>query len=440
MGVLAVLGHSGGGPSPIVLRVYGSQVAFSGPRVLAALLALAACGCGMGERAAAQERVTLRATNSRGVPLHPAEHAREMSGRLPDGAEVEVLRWGAERRWLEVRAEDGTSGWIVARYLAVAAPRPVAVAPPDAFTSLVECQRTLRERPPPRARGPRLASWNVRWFPDGSSRGPSDEATDVDHLACAIAALDVDAVALQEIMLHARGRTAVERLVQRLDSHTGGSWRAEFDRCPRDGRQHVGWLVNQARARVEAVTQVDALNPMGGCSHHLRPGLAIRLRFSSGPDLSAISVHLDSGVEGHDFRHRTESLRALEGALAPLIREDADVLVMGDFNTMGQRAPQVSASQEIERLDATLAGLTPPLRRISSDVACTEYYRRRGGLLDHVLATVGMAEIAADARVRVAGPCARHRCALPRGVHPRALERLSDHCPIVIELAARDMD
>ncbi|HJL14034.1 MAG TPA: hypothetical protein RMH99_00190, partial [Sandaracinaceae bacterium LLY-WYZ-13_1] len=95
----------------------------------AALLALAvatgALGCdllggGEGEASAqpsATERVTLRATHPDGVPLHPGEHDRHVSGRLPDGVAVAVVRWGEGRRWLEVRAPDGRQGWIVARYV-----------------------------------------------------------------------------------------------------------------------------------------------------------------------------------------------------------------------------------------------------------------------------------------------------------------------------------
>lgn len=386
------------------------------------------------------ERVVLRATNPRGVPIHPGEGSRQMSGRLPDGSEVSVVRWGEGRRWLEVRADDGTRGWIVRRYLRredAPASRDVA---PDVFRSLGECETVLASRSRAAPGGPRIASWNVRWFPDGSSRGPGDHATDVPHLACVIASLDVDAIALQEIMLHERGVRAIERLVSALDQRTGGRWRARFDGCPRDGRLHVGWLVNEARVRVEGVTQLDALNPVGGCRHRLRPGLAMYLRFANGPDLHAIVLHLDSGVEDRDYRNRGQSLVALEGAIAMLRPRDDDVLVIGDLNTMGRRAPAVSAQDELAVRDATLAGLTPALRRVESDVPCTAYYRRRGSLLDHALVSVAMVELPRSRVVEVTGACERYRCRLPRGAHPPSLERLSDHCPIVLQLDAADRD
>lgn len=400
-----------------------------------------ALGCDAPGHAAAQaEHVTVHSTNPSGVPLHPAEHSQEMTGRLPNGATVEVLGWGQERRWLEVRAADGVRGWIVRRYVERGPPGAAVPAAPDAFRSLADCASLYAQRGPASPRGPRIASWNVRWFPDGSSHGPSEQVTDVEHLACVLALLDVDAVALQEILLHERGERALAGLVSRLDERTGGRWRAHADQCPRDARQHLVWLVNEVRVRADPPTQLDALNPLGGCAHRLRPGLALYLRFDGGPDLHVINAHLDSGVEARDYGHRQRSIAALEGAIATLRPADDDVLIIGDLNTMGRRVPAVSPHEELRALDASLVGQTPALRRVTSGVSCTEYYRRHGSLLDHALASVAMAELPVPRLVEVAGPCASHRCALPRGVHPPSLERLSDHCPIVVQLDPADLD
>lgn len=123
------------------------------------------------------------------------------------------------------------------------------------------------------------------------------------------------------------------------------------------------------------------------------------------------------------------------------------MLVLGDFNTMGCRSCEgaasggaVSAGDELAALDRAVGRGGTSLRRVPSDVPCTEYYRGRGGALDHVLASRGLAELASDAQVEVAGECARRHCLLPRGVHPPALAHLSDHCPLVVELEDRDRD
>ncbi len=59
----------------------------------------------------------LRATNALGVPLHPGLGDRKVSGRLADGTPVTVLETARDGGWLRVRSEDGTDGWVVARYV-----------------------------------------------------------------------------------------------------------------------------------------------------------------------------------------------------------------------------------------------------------------------------------------------------------------------------------
>ncbi|HEY8428061.1 MAG TPA: hypothetical protein VIL20_06790, partial [Sandaracinaceae bacterium] len=164
-----------------------------------------------------------------------------------------------------------------------------------------------------------------------------------------------------------------------------------------------------------------------------------RLRFASGLDLAAIVVHLDSGQAPRDAEHRRVSYRAIASAVRELSRADEDVLVLGDFNTMGCRdcAPRADASEEMAALDAILG---PAARRVPPSVPCTELHRGEGALLDHAVVTRATRELAAGARAEVHGPCALHRCRIPRGARTPMLDRLSDHCPIVIELDGRDLD
>ncbi len=426
--------------TPLARRAYTRPGRFRRAVALASLLALVACEGPPPPSAGAQdrERVVLSATSPAGVPLHPAERSSELSGRIPDGAEVEVLRWSSDRRWLEVRAIDGARGWITARYVAAEGTRP---SPPDPWSSRQACLAALRAAPARQPGRARFVSWNLRWFPDGSTGGPSATPTDVEWAACILATLRADVVALQEIVLSERGQAAVATLARRLGELTGGRFEARFDRCPRDGRQHVGWLVDVTRARILAEEQLDDVNPEGGCSHHLRPGHALYLRFARGLDLSAVVVHLDAGQAPRDASHRRDSFRAIAGAARRLARarRDRDVLVLGDLNTMGcsDCSPRVDAAAELAALDAALA---PALRRVAARAACTELYHGEGSLLDHALTTVSSREVASGARVEVHGPCAQHRCRPPRGARPPMLDHLSDHCPIAIELDARDLD
>jgi endonuclease/exonuclease/phosphatase family metal-dependent hydrolase len=315
------------------------------------------------------------------------------------------------------------------------------------FLSATACESYLRTRPRPAKRGPRIGSWNIRWFPHGSKDGRDpDRRTDLAWLGCAIASLDVDVLAVQEIVQDPAGRNALLDLLAQLDSRTLGQWRAELDECPGSGRQHVGLLFDSNRVEVSAIGPVAALNPgKRACDRNLRPGYGLYARFQGGPDLEIVTVHLDSGVTARDFGNRVRSLSRLDAVATELARRehDTDLLVLGDFNSMGCKDcdSPVDAKDEIDRIDALLAPLS--LRRIPLPDAspCTHYQRGHAGILDHMVAHASMEELAVGARLEVYGPCKDLQCRQPaRGERPAALERLSDHCPIVIELQGGDRD
>jgi hypothetical protein len=90
-------------------------------------------------------------------------------------------------------------------------------------------------------------------------------------------------------------------------------------------------------------------------------------------------------------------LRSTHPAGVPFHDRDRDVLVLGDYNTMGtQDTPAVSAQEELAVFDGELA---PRFRRLSVTPACTEYFEGKAGALDHIVASTGMQEVAASARV-----------------------------------------
>ena len=52
-----------------------------------------------------------------------------------------------------------------------------------------------------------------------------------------------------------------------------------------------------------------------------------------------------------------------------------------------------------------------------------------------------MAELAAPVPLRAEGACRALECGRPaRGASPASLERLSDHCPLVLQLTNTDVD
>lgn len=316
-------------------------------------------------------------------------------------------------------------------------------APPSAWSSAQACVAALATRTPRATGRLRIGTWNIRWFPDGAAGDPhAERSTDVPWLGCAIASLDVDVLAVQEIVQHPRGRSAILALLEELERHTGHRWQARFDDCPDDGRQHLGFLFDTEAVTV-ATRHLPDLHPSGGgCDGRLRPGLGAFVRARTGVDLHLVTLHLDSGTGERDHRNRRASIDRLSGVLEALrpLGLDRDLVVLGDLNTMGcaRCEPPVDAAQELAALDAQLARTTPPMLRVPAALPCSEYHRGRGASLDHVLVRRGLEELPASARVEVHGPCAELRCGRSRG--HAALDRLSDHCPLVLELDGADLD
>jgi endonuclease/exonuclease/phosphatase family metal-dependent hydrolase len=292
----------------------------------------------------------------------------------------------------------------------------------------------------------RIGTWNLRWFPDGRGGKPEPgKETDVRWMACTIAWMQVQALAVQEVLQNLRGRIAVDDLLDHLDRYTGGRWRAELDDCPDDGRQHVGLLFDSNRVRVEAIRSLPSINPgRNGCDRRLRPGFAAYLSFPGGADFHLLNVHLDSGVSGRDFYNRRKSWNAIGKAVEKMRKggRDRDVVVLGDFNTMGCRkcAEEVPAEDEAGDLQKELGTGATGLRLLETTPGCTNYYRGRGFVLDQVLVSKDMLELARDPKARVKGICGQLECAKPGGGAVNALSRLSDHCPVVIEPVDEDLD
>jgi endonuclease/exonuclease/phosphatase family metal-dependent hydrolase len=333
-------------------------------------------------------------------------------------------------RWLQIRLPDQRAGWIAARYVG----RTIAGAPPPltpdertVWTSPEGCRQVVdsggRMAPANPARL-RVGTWNIRWFPRGcpSNQTCPDKTTDIPWLACTIAWMHVDLLALQEILATPDGELSLNALRTELERLTGGSWQVDLQACGGVSSQHVGLLWKSARVTLLERTDAWELNgaatgpTASACAGNLRPGRYAWAKTPIGVDFHLVSVHLDSGKTNRDYGNRRQAAQRI-GQIAigntPIVSLDRDVLVLGDYNTMGREdAPPVSAPEELAVFDGELA---PGFRRLAMTPNCTEYHDGKGGALDHVVASTGMQEVAAT-------------------------ERLSDHCPVVVEIQDRDLD
>lgn len=371
-----------------------------------------------------------------GVPVHETAHDRGSFRRVPGGTEVTVLG-PAGGSWLHVRLGDGSEGFITTRYVAL----PDAPAPPSSQNlpdREATCARALeRAKSEGRAGVARVATFNVRWFPDGQpgKQAPSAGGTDLDFLACTMATTGAEVVLVQEFKQGARAQAALRSVLTRLDQLTEGSWQARFDDCKNESAQHVGVLFDRKRATPLGPARTLAeLNPLGGaCTGSLRPGLLQRFRLSSGLVTELISVHLKSGSDARSYGLRAKTLLALKDLKGT---SAAPVIIGGDLNTMGCDECAAPVSPAEERRQAAAAGVQAGFALVDPQGGCSHYYRGQAGLLDGFWVPERQ-----QAGVELGGACADLACR-PTSQRPTspvggsALDRVSDHCPLVLSLPA----
>jgi endonuclease/exonuclease/phosphatase family metal-dependent hydrolase len=292
----------------------------------------------------------------------------------------------------------------------------------------------------------RLVAWNVRWFPDGGpGKRASENPTDIEWLACAMAYLNADVFALQEIKAYPRARQKLDEVRKRLGGHQQAEFRARLDDCEPEAAQHVGLLWNADQVRAEKFEVFAELNPLAGpCQNQLRPGLGARFRFAGGLDLEIVAAHLKSGGEPRSRSLRERSAARLPGLLAAVERRhlDDDLVVLGDFNVMGCKTctPAIDGDAERDALAEQLGRGPKPLSLLPTAPACSHYFSGKASLLDLVVATRAMKELGGAPQVVSSGLCAELACGSLPEPAPEAYRQLSDHCPIVIDLHDEDLD
>ncbi len=345
------------------------------------------------------------------APSNDSKGKEPPAPSAPSGAPVERIAEGGPSAPAERAAEGGPSDSLQGCLTALA----------------------LENAKPAAARGPRLATFNVKWFPDlgPGKKLPKHPGTDVEWLACLIALTRAEAVAVQEFKRIPRARQAAGQLLGHLDRMTGGAWDLAFDNCPNEATQHVGILNDQKRSSSDWSHRTLAeLNPHGeACKDSLRPGLAADLTLSDGTKVTFVSVHLKSGTEVRSRGLRQKSFDALVN-LAPA--PDHLLVVAGDLNSMGCPTCTPSLDASAERTEMQRAARERGLDLPAVDPPCSHHFERGSTLLDGFV----VSDALAVAGVHASGHCQAAHCSSARRALP--VERaVSDHCPVVLELAAR---
>ena len=283
---------------------------------------------------------------------------------------------------------------------------------------------------PAKTAGLRIVTWNLHNFPEPSQ--------DQERLQGRLKGLGADVLAIQEI----HDPAALQALLP--------GWQLAL--------MTVAVMVLLPSARARSWTKVKIAKHLFehrydyraehaelGMRGHVRPGLSVYLRGQGGgPDFHVLVVHLKAKGEGHPLR--VQQWRLLAEIARDLLRRDPDLVILGDFNATGPAGG--SPGDELAALEGRLGPLG--LRRLVGPDSCSAYWdgARRDAwhepsLLDLVW-VAGLTESqSAAAQAHPLHHCARHRCQAFRstGAHPEPdYADLSDHCPVVVDLAAGQDD
>jgi endonuclease/exonuclease/phosphatase family metal-dependent hydrolase len=315
---------------------------------------------------------------------------------------------------------------------------------PSAWTSREDCEAVLQ---PPAAGNVRIGTWNVQYFPDADEGVPEDEedATDVQWLACAVASLDVDVLAIQEFKTTDRSLQKQGELIARLNELTGGDWRIELAPCMPPEVQHPGFLFDARVVEGTRFRELPILSPDPECTNQASPGFGGYFEVDGGPDFHLISVHFQAGSDPAAFDRRGYSLAQIEAVVgeAYAIVPDSDIFFAGDFNTSGCDGcePPMGSPEEVASLNATMFSLDVPMAVVAASETCTRHDDDDPNLLlDHFVVAQSAVEVPAESVAHVSGICEETSCERLRNWLEDARERLSDHCPVTLDLAVTDDD
>ncbi len=313
------------------------------------------------------------------------------------------------------------------------------------------CERVVRNGGHMALRSPdvlRVGTWNIRWFPRGRSpdrRNLLNRPTDLEWLTCALAWMRPDILVVQEILTTGKARDSWTQMLRALEQQTGDPWQWSVQLCGKPDRHHIGVLWNAHRATLSDMQSLWRFNTQAGsdrnpCGGGRHPGhyAHVRSRHPSGVDFHLIGLHLKSGATVAAVEERHRALNRLGDAVAPFLDTDRDVVILGDFNTMGAGDTH-SHRSELKHLRRMVAKATPGFRDLRLEPPCSHYFRGRGKRLDHVMVSQDMAEVSARS-ARVTGYCAMAACRRIPGEYPLAYQRLSDHCPVIFEIHNHDRD
>jgi len=310
--------------------------------------------------------IILEAKKPIGVPLH-REPSPSYLKHVANGTTAVIQHISQEGPWLHILLDSGEVHWIHRKYVRVSTDVPTPRISPTAsplqapeepkttmesehevWTSKEQCQAAVQKglrMAEASSSKLRVATWNIRWFPLGSAPDrpqKSAEPTDIDWLICALQWMQVDIVAIQESLATPEAIQAWETITNQLTEQTGETWRWYQQPCGRPDNHHIGFLWNDTRVALSDFNSlwqfnVKAQSAATPCASGLRPGqyAYAKSREKEGVDFHLIALHLKSSPTVFAVEKRQKALNRIDQTVKTLLDADRDVVILGDFNTMG---------------------------------------------------------------------------------------------------------
>ena len=424
----------------------------------------------MAESFTVGQTITLNAKNPKGVPLHREPNPSYWK-HVPDGLKGTVQHI-ANNGWLQIAFSTGEEAWVHPKYVNAksstdtshieSTQEPAATTESNlhvsseqeekrVWASPSDCQQVVQSGGRMALRSSerlRLGTWNIRWFPYGrppSQSENSEKETDIPWLICTMLWMNLDVLAIEESLETTQAKETWKTVLTTLKERTSDTWRLMLQRCGDPESHKIGYLWNSARVDLMQVRSLREFNVKAQstgkpCEGGLRPGhyAYVQSKQQPGVDFHLIALHLKSGPTVFALEDRHRALNRIDDTVSQFLAKDQDIVILGDFNTMGA-GDESSRKSELKYLRRMVAKEMPGFQDLPLVPQCSHYFRGRGGWLDHVLVNHGMEEFR-ERSARVTGYCAAAQCQRIKGDYPLAYQRLSDHCPVIIEIANEDKD
>jgi endonuclease/exonuclease/phosphatase family metal-dependent hydrolase len=269
----------------------------------------------------------------------------------------------------------------------------------------------------------RLATWNIAWLttkPAGHPALPRDhrprQSSDFALLQRYAQRLDADVVAIQEV----DGELAAARVFD--------AQRYVFHMTQESDVQRPGFAIRRGLT-VTQNPDLLALDLTPNARFSLRRGADVTVQAPGGAPLRLLSVHLDSGcsdgaladARSRDCAQLSRQTDVLARWIEARRREGVAFAILGDFNR------RLGPGEEMLRRLEAAAPLAAPGAGLSSPC----WADARGGrpFIDHVLLGGPAREWLVPGSLRVMVYAERD---------PAWRHRISDHCPVALQLRPRE--